>query len=57
MDGAGTGATSPGQSGSGSNGNEGVQHILQSSRNGASLSVGLVSYPEHPLRVGGLTLL
>ena len=47
------GATTPGQSGPGSNGNEGVLHIPQRSNiTGASLSDGLVSYLEHSL--GGL---
>ena len=35
-----------GQSGPESNGNEGVLNIPQSSMTGASLSNGLVSYPE-----------
>ena len=37
--------TTPGQSRPGSNGNEGVLHIPQSSMTGVSLSDGLVSYP------------
>ena len=39
-----------GQSGPGSNSNEGVLHIRQSSNNEVSLSDGLVSYPGHMLR-------
>ena len=46
-----TGTTPLGQSGPGSNENEGVLHIPQSSRTGASPSNGLVSYPEHSLGV------
>ena len=43
-------ATIPGQSGPGSNGNEGVLHISQSpSITGASLSYCLVSFPGHLL--------
>ena len=43
-------------SGPGSNGNEGVLHIPQSSRiTGTSPSDCLVSYPGLPLRGGGLT--
>ena len=38
-----------GQSGSGSNGNEGVILIPQSSKIGASPSDGLESYPGHSL--------
>ena len=41
-----SGATTPGESGPGSYGNEGV---LPSSRTGASQSDGLVSYPGHSL--------
>ena len=45
------GATTPGQSGPRSNGNEGVLHISQSSSiTRASLSDCLVSYPGHSLR-------
>ena len=45
-----SGATTPGQSGPGSNGNEGVLHIPQSSSiTKASPSDCLVSYPENPL--------
>ena len=39
-------ATTPDQSGSGSNGNEGVLHILRSSWTGALPSNGLMSYPR-----------
>ena len=47
------GATTWGQSGPGSDGNEGVLLILQSSSiTGASLSNDLMSYPEHPLVEG-----
>ena len=45
-----SGATTPGQSGPGSNGNEGVLHIPQSSSTaGTSPSDCLVSYPGHSL--------
>ena len=44
-----SGATTPGQSVPGSNGNEGVIHIPQSSRTRSSPSDCLVSYPEHSL--------
>ena len=45
-----TGVTSPGQSGLGSNGNEGVLQILQSSRiTEASPSDILMLYPGHSL--------
>ena len=44
-----TGTTALGQSGPGSNSNEGVLHIPQSSRTEASLSDGLMSYPQHYL--------
>ena len=45
-----SGATTPGQSGHGSDGNEGVLHIPQSSSTaGTSPSDCLVSYPEHSL--------
>ena len=48
-----SGATTPGQSGPGSNGNEGVLHIPQSSSiAGTSPSDCLVSYPGHSL--GGI---
>ena len=40
-------ATSPSQSGPGSNGNEEVLHIPQISKAGALLSDGLMSYPGH----------
>ena len=46
------GDTTPGLSGSGSNYNEGVLHIPQSSKTGASTSNCLVSYGGHSL-VGG----
>ena len=47
-------ATTPGQSGSGSDGNEGVLCIPQSSSiTGTSPSDCLVSYPGHSLGVGG----
>ena len=50
-----SGATTPAQSGAGSNGNEGMLHIPQSSSlTGTSLSDCLVSYPGH-LLWGGLT--
>ena len=50
-----SGATTPGQSGPGSDGNEGVLRIRQSSSiNGTSPSDCLVSYPEHSL-LGGVT--
>ena len=46
-----SGATTPGQSGSGSDGNEGVLRIPQSSSTaGTSPSDCLVSYPGHSLR-------
>ena len=44
-------ATTPGQSGFGKNDNERVIYIPQNSRNGASPSDCLVSYPGHSLRV------
>ena len=44
-----SGATTPGQSGLGSEGNEGVLHIPQISKAGASPSDGLMSYPGHSL--------
>ena len=47
IDGTRTGTTTPGHSGPGSNGIESVFHILQSSRTGASLSNGLMSYLGH----------
>ena len=50
MDRAQLGATIPGQSGTGCNGNEGVFRIPQSSSiTGTSLSDCLVSYPGHLL--------
>ena len=45
-----TGTTTLGQSGPGSNGNEGVLRIPQSSRTGASPSHGLVSFPGPSLK-------
>ena len=46
-----SGATTPGQNGPGSDGNEGVFHIPQSSCiTGASPSDSLESYPRHSLR-------
>ena len=44
-----TGSTTLRQSEPGSNGNEGILHILQSSRTGVSPLDGLVSYPGHSL--------
>ena len=45
-----SGATTPGQSGPGSNGNKGVLHIPQSSSiTGTSPSNCLVSYPGHSM--------
>ena len=50
-----SGATTPGQSGPGSNGNKGVPRILQSSSiAGTSPSDFLVSYPGHSLGGGVL---
>ena len=50
-------ATTPGQSGPGSNGNEGILRILQSSSiTEASPSDCLVSYPWHSLREGFTSL-
>ena len=52
-----SGATTPGQSGPGSDCNEGVLHIPQSSSiTGTSPSDCLVSYPEHLLSGGVLSL-
>ena len=51
-----SGVTTPGQSGPGSNGNEGVLHIPQISKAGVLPSDGLMSYPIHSLQAG-LTLL
>ena len=51
-----SGATTPGQSGPGSDGNEGAIHIPQSSSiTGSSPSDCLVSYSRHSLVGGGLT--
>ena len=44
-----SGATTPGQRGPGSNGNEGLLHIPQSSKIGVSPSDCLVSYSGHSL--------
>ena len=44
------GATTPDQSELGSDGNEGVIHIFQISKAGASPSDGLMSYAGHSLR-------
>ena len=44
-----SGATTPGQGGSGSNGNEKALYIPQISNAGASPSEGLMSYPGHSL--------
>ena len=46
-----TGTTTLSQSGSGSNGNEGILHIYQSSKTGALPSHGQVSYLGHSLVV------
>ena len=48
-----SGATTPGQSGPGSNGSEGVLHIPQISKARALPSDGLMSYPGHSLVGGG----
>ena len=48
-----SGATTPGQSGPGRNGNEGIVHIPQISQAGALPSDGLMSYPGDLLE--GLT--
>ena len=52
IDGILTATTTPSKSGLGSNGNERVLHILESSRTGASPSDDLVSYPGHSFKVG-----
>ena len=44
-----SGATTPSQSGPGSNGNEGILHISQNSRIGVSPSDGFVPYPDNTL--------
>ena len=49
IDGTLTNTTTPGQSGPGINGNEGVLQISQSSKTKVSPSDGLVSYLEHLL--------
>ena len=51
-----SGATTPGQSGPGNNGNGGILHNPQSSKAEASLSDGFMSYTGHSLEKGGLTL-
>ena len=48
-----SGASTPGQSGPGSNSNEEVLHVSQISKAGASPSDNLVSYPGHSLAGGG----
>ena len=48
-----SGATTPGQSGPGSNGNERVLHISQISKAQALPSDCLMSYLEHSLGEGG----
>ena len=52
IDGSQTGATTPGQSGPGSNCNKGVAQVPQSYRTGAWPSDGLVSYPEQSFGKG-----
>ena len=52
-----SGVTTPGESGPGSYGNEGVLHIPENSKTGTSLSDGLISYPENSLVVRVLALL
>ena len=47
-----SGSATPRQSGSRSNGNEGVLHILEISKAGASPSDGLMSYTGHLLGTG-----
>ena len=51
-----TGITTPGQSETGDNDNEGLLHIPQSTRTGKSLLDGLVLYPGLFLMVGVLPL-
>ena len=46
------GATSPEETGPGSNGNQGELHIPQISKAGASPSDGLIPYPEHSMGSG-----
>ena len=48
-------ATISGQSGFGNNGNEGVLHIPQISKTGASSSEGLISYQDTRWKLEGLT--
>ena len=50
IDGTLTGATTPGQSGPASNDNEGVLHILQSSRTGAPSEFSIMSRTLNPLQ-------
>ena len=50
VDGILTGTTTPGQSGTGSNGNEDVLYIPASSRTGVYLLDGLLSYPIHTFK-------
>ena len=50
IDGTVTGTTTLGQSGPGSNSNEGVFHIPQSSKMGTSPLDALLSYPGHLLQ-------
>ena len=50
-----SGATTPGQSGPGSDDNEGVLYISQISEAGVFPSDSLMSHPGHSLRWGGLT--
>ena len=50
-----SGATSPSQSGPGTNGNEGILHIPKSSKAKASPSDAFLSFPGHLLGVGFFT--
>ena len=52
-----TGTITPGQSGPGSNGNEGILYIPQNLKTGISSSDGLISYPEHLLVGSGFVSL
>ena len=56
IDGTQSGTTTLGQSGPESNGNEGVFHIFQSSRTGASPWDSFVTYPRYLMRRGVLTI-
>ena len=56
IDGTLSSVTTPSQSGRGSNGNDGILHVPQSSRIEASSSDCVVSYPGHSLGVGVLPL-